>query len=208
MLRSRALIAAALLGLALTPASARSVAGALAPSAGMFGAVLLGGALLARGTLALPLALAVAGLGLSVALAWVHRRRVPASAPSHATAPPATGEAAVLAGARQQFLRLQAAWDRADLAELQALTTPGLYAELRITLAHREAVNRTDVLEVHATLLGLERVGDDEFAGVEFSGWMREAADRPKAPFRELWMLARSVGSGEPWRLARQQILF
>ena len=24
----------------------------------------------------------------------------------------------------------------------------------------------------------------------------------------ELWMLARSVGSGEPWRLARQQILF
>ena len=40
-------------------------------------------------------------------------------------------------------------------------------------------LQRTDVLEVHATLLGLERVGDAEFAGVEFSGWMREAADRP-----------------------------
>jgi predicted lipid-binding transport protein (Tim44 family) len=208
VLNSRALVAAALLGLALAPASARTVAGALAPSAGMPGAVLLGGAMLARGAVSLPVGLAVAGLGLSVVLAWAHRRRAPTSTPAQEPTPAAAREAAVLAGVRLQFLRLQAAWDRADLAELQALTTPDLYAELRVALAHRGAANRTDVLEVHAKLLGLERVGDDEFAGVEFSGWMREFADRPKAPFRELWMLARPAGAGQPWRLARQQILF
>ena len=115
----------------------------------------------------------------------------------------------VLAAARCRFLRLQAAWDAADISALRSLTTPEMLEELLHVLTARESrTSRTDVISLHAELLALEELGAAYLACIEFSGLIRESAEQGEVPFRELWMLAGSKDEGAPsWRLARQQAL-
>jgi hypothetical protein len=115
----------------------------------------------------------------------------------------------VLAAARGRFLRLQAAWDEADISALRSLTTPEMLEELLHVLTARESrTSRTDVISLHAELLALEELGAAYLACIEFSGLIRESAEQGEVPFRELWMLAGSKEEGAPsWRLARQQAL-
>ncbi|MCW5666028.1 MAG: Tim44 domain-containing protein [Piscinibacter sp.] len=109
--------------------------------------------------------------------------------------------------ARERFVALQAAWDRGDVEALRALTTDGMLDELLDQLPERgPGPNRTDVLSLEARLLAHEKLDALEFASVEFSGMVREGPGRHAAPFREIWMLARSAGEPD-WRLARQQAL-
>lgn len=149
-----------------------------------------------------PLALATVGAVVLASLAWTqHRRR------GAADLAPRAAEQALLVMARERFVALQAAWDRGDVEALRALTTDGMLDELLDQLPERgPGPNRTDVLSLEARLLAHDQLGAVEFASVEFSGMVRESPERHAAPFREIWMLARS--SGEPdWRLARQQAL-
>ena len=132
-------------------------------------------------------------------------------APCAATALPAGLEVEpLLTELRLQFVRLQAAWDLADIQTLRALTTPQMRDELcfewRDVTAPR-APNRTDVVTLYAELLGFEELDGVELASVEFSGLIREAAGEAAVPFRELWMLAKSKHDAAGWRLARQQAL-
>ncbi|MGZ5733664.1 MAG: Tim44 domain-containing protein, partial [Caldimonas sp.] len=114
----------------------------------------------------------------------------------------------VLDAVRGGFVRLQAAWDAADVATLKALTTPEMLEELLHVLSVREAgASRTDVISLHAELLGLEELGAAYLASVEFSGLIRESAEQGAVPFRELWMLACTKDGTPAWRLARQQAL-
>ena len=115
----------------------------------------------------------------------------------------------VLAAARGRFLRLQAAWDAADVSALRSLTTPEMLEELMHVLTARESrTSRTDVISLHAELLGLEELGAAYLASIEFSGLIRESAEAGEVPFRELWMLAGTKDDATPtWRLARQQAL-
>jgi hypothetical protein len=150
--------------------------------------------------------------------AWSHRRargrRGPAprrvASPVKPLAIPAglDGEA-VLDAARGRFMRLQAAWDAGDVSTLQSLTTPEMLEELLHVLTARGAASsRTDVITLHAELLGLEELSAAYLASVEFSGLIRESAERGAVPFRELWMLACMKDGAPSWRLARQQSLF
>jgi len=114
----------------------------------------------------------------------------------------------VLAAARGRFMGLQAAWDARDMPTLQNLTTPEMLEELMHVLAAREACpSRTDVITLHAELLGLEELSAAYLASVEFSGLIRESAEQGAVPFRELWMLACTKDGAPSWRLARQQAL-
>lgn len=114
----------------------------------------------------------------------------------------------VLDAVRGGFVRLQAAWDAADVATLKTLTTPEMLEELLHVLSVREAgASRTDVISLHAELLGLEELGAAYLASVEFSGLIRESAEQGAVPFRELWMLACTKDGTPAWRLARQQAL-
>lgn len=115
----------------------------------------------------------------------------------------------VLDAARARFMRLQAAWDAADVSALRSLTTPEMLEELLHVLTARESrTSRTDVISLHAELLGLEELGAAYLASVEFSGLIRESPEQGEVPFRELWMLAGTKDDGVPsWRLARQQAL-
>jgi len=110
--------------------------------------------------------------------------------------------------ARQSFVQMQAAWDRADLGTLGHLTTEPLLAELREQLALRgPGPNRTEVLALDARLLALEELREAFVASVEFRGLIRERLDDTAAPFRELWLLANVKANGRGWRLARVQSL-
>jgi predicted lipid-binding transport protein (Tim44 family) len=134
------------------------------------------------------------------------QRRGTVGAPVPAPAPDDLD--AFLRVARQSFVQLQAAWDRADLGALGALTTEPLLEELRDQLAARgPGPNRTEVLTLDARLLALEELGEAYVASVEFSGLIRESLDTAALPFRELWLLANLKSGQRGWRLARIQAL-
>jgi predicted lipid-binding transport protein (Tim44 family) len=139
--------------------------------------------------------------------ALVSRRSV-VGAPA-ASAPAGLDSAEVLEAARARFLRLQAAWDAGDVPALRHLTTPDMLRELLPVLTARPSgASRTDVITLHAELVGLEEVGAAYLASVEFSGLIRESPEQGAVPFRELWMLACEKDGSPSWRLARQQALF
>lgn len=133
-------------------------------------------------------------------------RRTP---PPPSRVPPGLDVDEFLGLARLSFLRLQQAWDRADLPVLERLTTGPLLAELREQIAERgAALNQTDVLELQAQLLAFEELREAFVASVEFSGLIRECADGAATPFRELWLLTKFKPHGaEAWQLAQVQAL-
>lgn len=136
------------------------------------------------------------------------RLRGPAGRRGRRPALPDDPVQAFLQVARQSFVQMQAAWDRADLPALGVMTTGPLLDELRQQLALRgPAPNRTEVIELQARLLALEELCDASMASVEFSGWIRERTDEAAAPFRELWLLADVKAAGGGWKLARVQSL-
>lgn len=114
----------------------------------------------------------------------------------------------LLSLARQSFVRVQDAWDRADLRALSDLATAPLLEDLRHQLALRgPGPNCTEVVQLDARLLGLEELHEAFVASVEFSGLIREREDHAAAPFRELWLLANVKAAGCGWKLARVQSL-
>ena len=82
---------------------------------------------------------------------------------------------------RLQFVRLQAAWDLREMQSLRALTTPEMLDELCFEWPDGGppgASNRTDVVTLHAELLGFEDVAGTHLVSVEFSGLIRETAEQ------------------------------
>ena len=149
---------------------------------------------------------------------WRHRRgrRVARRQPAAARrrVPPGLDTEQFLTLARLSFLRLQAAWDAGDLAALERLTTGPLLAELREQLQARgSGVNRTEVIDLQASLLAFEELGEAFVASVEFSGVVREHDDAAPADFRELWLLTHLKPASdarelpEAWQLAQVQAL-
>jgi len=113
----------------------------------------------------------------------------------------------VRSGNERQFVFLDAG--AGDVQALGYLTTPDMLRELLPMLTARTAgASRTDVITLHAELVGLEELGAAYLASVEFSGLIRESAEQGAVPFRELWMLACEKDGSPSWRLARQQALF
>ncbi len=115
---------------------------------------------------------------------------------------------AFLQVARDSFVQMQAAWDRADLPALSLMAAEPLLDDLREQLAMRgPGPNRTEVLELQARLLALDDLKDAFVASVEFSGLIRERLDDRAAPFKELWLLANVKAANRGWQLARVQSL-
>jgi predicted lipid-binding transport protein (Tim44 family) len=115
---------------------------------------------------------------------------------------------AFLQVARDSFVQMQAAWDRADLSALGLMATDALLDDLREQLAQRgPGPNCTEVLELQARLLALEEMSGALLASVEFSGLIRERLDEHAAPFKELWLLAKVNAAERGWQLARVQSL-
>ena len=85
-----------------------------------------------------------------------------------------------LRNAKTYFIRLQAAWDKADINDLREFTTAEMYAELKLQIQERGAsANVTDVVTLNADLLGVETTGSDYLASIKFTGMIKEAANAP-----------------------------
>jgi predicted lipid-binding transport protein (Tim44 family) len=106
---------------------------------------------------------------------------------------------AFLVGAKNAYRHLQAAWDSADLAELRALTTDEIFAELQDQLQQRSGLNRTQVLTLDAELLDVREEGTQQQASVLFEASLRESDDEttPKQ-IREVWHFTRDRNNGRP----------
>lgn len=111
--------------------------------------------------------------------------------------------AGFLRHAKTNFLRMQAAWDKADTNDIREFTTPEMYAELKMQLTERGASpNHTDVVAIEAELLGIESGETEHLASVRFSGMIREADHAPTEPFNEIWVLSKPVSGNGGWLLA------
>ncbi len=115
---------------------------------------------------------------------------------------------AFLRHSKTYFIRLQAAWDKADTNDIREFTTPEMFAELRTQILERGAsANHTDVVTLDAQLLGIENSGADHLASVKFSGMIRESDNAPAEPFAEVWNLTKPVTGQGGWTLAGIQQL-
>ncbi len=114
--------------------------------------------------------------------------------------------------AKGSFVTMQAAWDRSDLVTLRAMMTNDMLEEIRSQLATREAhgtgdVNNTEVVMLEGKLLGIEDLGNDYMASVEFSGMIREQPSSGPSPFREVWNMTKPKNGSTGWLVAGVQAL-
>ncbi|KAF1036818.1 MAG: hypothetical protein GAK35_04021 [Herbaspirillum frisingense] len=110
--------------------------------------------------------------------------------------------------AKTYFIRLQAAWDKADINDIREFTTPEMFAELRLQIQERgAATNHTDVVSLDAEVLGVETVGNDYVASVKFFGFIKEDQNASPAQFAEIWNLSKPSAGQGGWVLAGIQQL-
>ena len=134
------------------------------------------------------------------------------AAPAPALAPwgvPADFDVAgFLRNAKVHFIRMQAASDEKNLADIREFTTPEVFAEIKMQLDEEKgAASKTDVVNLDATLLGIETGPTDYLASVRFFGSMREDNQAEAAPFEEVWNLSKPVAGRGGWLLAGIQQL-
>lgn len=128
----------------------------------------------------------------------------PVAAPAHAQwgVPADFDQAAFLRVAKGNFIRLQAAWDKGDTADLRELTTPEIYAEMRLQIAERTQPDYTDVVSIEAELLGIETTDTEYLASVRFTGMTKPARDALPEPLNEVWNLTKPISGSSGWLLA------
>lgn len=108
--------------------------------------------------------------------------------------------------AKTNFIRMQAAWDRADVNDIREFTTPEMYAELKLQLTERGAsTNHTDVVSIEADLLGVESNSVEHVASVRFHGMIRESENSAAEAFNEVWVLTKPATGNQGWLLAGLQ---
>jgi predicted lipid-binding transport protein (Tim44 family) len=120
--------------------------------------------------------------------------------------------AGFVSAAKRNFVTLQDAWDRADIASLRAMMTDEMLGEIKAQLAEREShiggqANKTDVVMLEAQLLGVEDLGEGYMASVEFSGMIREEPSAGPSPFREVWNMTKPKSGASGWLVAGVQAL-
>lgn len=95
-------------------------------------------------------------------------------------------QAGFLREAKTTFIRLQAAYDSKNLADIREFTTPQVYAEIQMQLQERgSAINQTEVIAIDADLLDYN--ADELTMSVLFTGSLREEPTAAPSPIKETW---------------------
>jgi len=122
------------------------------------------------------------------------------------TIPAGFDTAGFLRSAKTNFIRMQAAWDKADTNDIREFTTPEMFAELKMQLTERgTSANHTDVVSLEAEMLGVETTSDAYIASVRFHGMVRESENATAEAFSETWVLEKPVSGQGGWLLAGLQ---
>lgn len=116
--------------------------------------------------------------------------------------PPGFEPAPFVAQAKEQFRRLQAAYDRGDAALLADVTTPAMLADIRDELASRATQVPTEVVTLDAEVLEVQREGAQYVASLRFHGSLREDGAAVPQAFDEVWNLVKPVDGSSGWLLA------
>jgi predicted lipid-binding transport protein (Tim44 family) len=98
------------------------------------------------------------------------------------------------------------------MSTLRSMMTDEMLGEISAQLTERErhtggALNLTEVQMLQAQLLGIEELGGDYMASVEFSGMIREEPSAGPSPFREVWNMTKPKAGSSGWLVAGVQAL-
>ncbi|MES2408448.1 MAG: Tim44-like domain-containing protein [Pseudomonadota bacterium] len=103
-------------------------------------------------------------------------------------------DAAFVRDAKAHFIRLQAAYDTANLDDIREYTTPEVFAEISLQIQERGAnTQKTDVTLLNADVLEVVTENNQVIASVRFHGLIREEANAPAAPFDEIWHIQKTA---------------
>jgi len=125
----------------------------------------------------------------------------PAVAMTAAPIPADFDSASFIRQAKLNFIRLQDANDRGDLAALRQVTTDRMFDAILAELRPHRPAQHTDVVSLNASLLEVATEGETHSASVRFHGMIRED-DGEAAPFEEVWHLKKPVSGASGWVLA------
>jgi predicted lipid-binding transport protein (Tim44 family) len=133
------------------------------------------------------------------------RSGAPAVARGPFGVPPEFDTPGFLESAKQSFERLQGAWDRADLIELGECATDEMFNALTHELRVRVGPSRTEVVELAASLLGIETAAGEHRASVRFSGALKVNGEDERLD--EVWNLSKPIDGSSGWLLSGIQQL-
>ena len=103
--------------------------------------------------------------------------------------------------AKENFIKLQKAWDTGNVVEISDFTTNDLFIAVTHQLRERGNVKQTsEVVNLSAKFLGLTTEGDEYVAVVEFTGAMKYSGEFETV--HERWVLTRPTNEKEGWLLA------
>jgi predicted lipid-binding transport protein (Tim44 family) len=103
--------------------------------------------------------------------------------------------------AKLNFVRLQASNDAGNMEDIREVTTPEMYAEIKLQLQERGGkTQHTDVVNLNADLLDVTTEDKRYIASVRFFGTIRE--DGPAEAFDEVWHLVKPVDGSHGWTIA------
>lgn len=106
--------------------------------------------------------------------------------------------------AKAHFIRLQAAYDAADLNDIREYTTPEMFAEVSMQLQERGSEpQKTDVTLLNADMLDVVTEADYVTVSIRFHGLIREVANAPAEPFNEIWHIQKPANDrNAAWHIA------
>lgn len=105
--------------------------------------------------------------------------------------------------AKVGFIRLQAAHDAGDLADIREFTSPEMFAEIRMDLDQRNgAPQKTDIVSLNAEILEVAEEAQRYVVSVRFTGMVREEANAAPMAIDEMWHLTKPVTGQGGWVLA------
>jgi len=105
--------------------------------------------------------------------------------------------------AKTSFIRLQAANDAGDLDDIRDYTTPEMYAEIAMQLRDRGGMQKTEVVDLDAQLVGTGVEDRYAYASVRFKGALREMPTGETESFDEIWNVRRKLSDPRaPWLIA------
>jgi predicted lipid-binding transport protein (Tim44 family) len=124
------------------------------------------------------------------------------SAPAASRFPPGFDAVAFAEQAKEQFRKLQAAYDTADRQGLADVMTPEMFAEVSGDLAKRTSHEATMIDRLDAEVLGVATEGRQHWMSVRFTGLLREDGTLLPKEFDETWNLVKPVDGSSGWMLA------
>lgn len=105
--------------------------------------------------------------------------------------------------AKVNFIRLQAANDAGDVADIRNFTTPEMFAELKMQIGERGAsAQKTDVVSINANVIDVAQEDGRYIVSVRFAGVLREDPNAPAESVDEIWHMVKPMDGSSGWLLA------